>query len=232
MERLQKILAARGVASRREAESLIVSGRVRVNGQIVRELGTKADPDSDRIEFDGRVLPVRLATRVLMLHKPVGYLTTCRRSREIGREILELVPNDRRYFPVGRLDRDSSGLILLTDDGDLAFRLTHPSRHVPKVYIVDVKYPLSRSALSWLTRGFELEDGMARVDDVEPLSEYCYRITLHEGRKRQIRRMIAMLNSRVLALHRVKIGDLELNDLPVGHWRELSPQEIQKFLPH
>jgi 23S rRNA pseudouridine2605 synthase len=229
-ERLQKILAARGVASRREAESFITGGRVKVNGIVVTTLGFKADPDTDEISVDDRPLAPPQAPRVIMLHKPTGFLSTCRKSREEGREILELIPHDRRYFPVGRLDRESSGLILLTDDGDLAFRLTHPSRHVPKIYLVDLNYPLTRQEQLELLRGMEIEDGFARIDAIEQCGRNRYYMTLHEGRKRQIRRMVAELHLHVRVLHRVQIGSLHIGDLPIGQWRELGPQEIRQLL--
>lgn len=230
-ERLQKILAGRGIASRRQAELMIREGRVSVNGKLVEEPGTKADPDADTIIFDGQPLPPWRTPKVLMLHKPVGCLSTSRKSREEGGIVLDLVPSDRRYFPVGRLDKDSSGLLLLTDDGDLALRLTHPRYGVLKVYIVETNIPASAAAIRQLTEGVALDDGLAKAVEVGKLGQRRLHITLGEGRKRQIRRMIAALGMRVVALKRVQIGDLKLGSLQPGRYRELKQQEIERLLP-
>ncbi|HEY3294284.1 MAG TPA: pseudouridine synthase [bacterium] len=230
MERLQKILASRGIASRREAETLILKGRVSVNGVKVTELGAKADPDADTILFDGRTLPNHLAPKVLMLNKPVGYLSTSRKSREEGEIVLDLVPSDRRYFPVGRLDRDSSGLLLMTDDGDLALRLTHPRYGAHKTYVVETTATVPPESVRLLKEGVMLEDGMAYAIDALQLGRRCLQITLGEGRKRQVRRMIAALGLRVFSLERVQIGGLSLGSLRPGQWRELNPDEIERLL--
>jgi pseudouridine synthase len=230
-ERLQKVIAARGIASRREAERMILDGRIAVNGAVVTELGTRVDPDTDRVEVDGRPLRAGAdAPRVLMLNKPVGYLSTCKPDREIGPTVLELVPRDRRYFPVGRLDQNSSGLMLLTDDGDLAHRLTHPSFGTEKVYDVETRHPLRPEQVNELIEGVMLEDGPARAIDVEQVAPRGVLITLGEGRKRQIRRMIIAVGSRVLSLRRIRIGGLSLGSLPSGKWRELDPAEIALLL--
>jgi 23S rRNA pseudouridine2605 synthase len=229
-ERLQKILAARGVASRRAAEQIVSAGRVSVNGETVAELGAKADPLLDVIRVDGRVLPERRPPKVLMLHKPVGYVSTCRKSREEGRIILDLLPDDRRYFPVGRLDRDSSGLLLLTDDGDLANHLTHPRYGTRKVYVVETHSRLSPAEIRMLRDGVMLDDGLARAERVMMLAPNRLRITMTEGRKREIRRMIIAVGGRVASLTRVQIGDLSLGSLPSGEWRELNPNEIERLL--
>jgi 23S rRNA pseudouridine2605 synthase len=229
-ERLQKILASRGIASRRDAERLIQDGRVSVNGEVVEELGSKADPDHDVILFNGRPLPQQRAPKVLMLNKPVGYLCTTRKSREEGRIVLDLVPSDRRYFPVGRLDKESSGLLLLTDDGELALRLTHPRYGTHKTYIAEVNAPVTDSDIQQLTDGVLLEDGLARAITADRLGQRRMRVVLGEGRKRQVRRMIAALGLRVISLRRVQIGDLDLGALRAGQYRELKPQEIEQLL--
>ena len=229
-QRLQKILAQRGVASRRAAESMMLDGRVTVNGAVISVLGTQADPDTDDIRVDGLPIPPPQKARVLMLHKPPGYVSTCKTGRETGKSVLELVPADRRYFPVGRLDRDSSGLLLLTDDGDLAHRLMHPRHKVEKTYEVESDAPLPADAAAQLAAGIHLEEGIARALAVAALGNNVYRVILGQGRKRQIRRMFQALGVRVIRLHRVQIGTLPLGDLPAGRWRELSAREIEYLL--
>ncbi len=224
-ERLQKILARAGIASRRAAEELIRAGRVRVNGKVA-EIGDSAEADVDRIEFDGKPVRRPRSSRVLLLNKPVGYLSTSRIDREAGRSVLELVPSDRRYFTVGRLDRDSSGFLLLTDDGDLAFRLTHPKHGTRKYYEVETNRRLEDEELEKLAAGIMLDDGFARPIEVKRLRGYRLKIVLGEGRNREVRRMIETLDARVRSLHRTGVGPLRLDDLPVGHWRELSAKEI------
>lgn len=229
-QRLQKILAQRGVASRRTAEKMILDARVTVNGTVISVLGTQADPDADEIRVDGRPLPPPQRARVLMLHKPPGYVSTCRTGRETGKSVLELVPADRRYFPVGRLDRDSTGLLLLTDDGDLAHHLMHPRHKVPKVYEVESDRPLPADGARQLTAGVHLQDGISRALAVSSMGDSVYRVILGQGRKRQIRRMFQALGMQVLRLHRVQIGALPLGDLPAGRWRELTAHEIEDLL--
>jgi pseudouridine synthase len=225
-ERLQKTLARAGIASRRAAEELIASGRVTVNGEVVIQMGISVDPEVDRIHFDGRPLQSPAPPKVLMLNKPVGYLSTSRPSREVGESVLTLVPRDRRYFSVGRLDRDSSGLLLLTDDGDLAYQLTHPKHGTRKVYEVETTRRMTMDDLSALRSGVDLEDGVATVASAKRLTGNSLEVVLSEGRKRQIRRMIAALGGRVRRLHRTRIANLSLGDLPPGHWRELTASEV------
>jgi pseudouridine synthase len=229
-QRLQKILAQRGVASRRAAERMMLDGRVTVNGAVISLLGAQADPDTDDIRVDGRPIPPPQRARVLMLHKPPGYVSTCKTGRESGKSVLELVPADRRYFPVGRLDRDSSGLLLLTDDGDFAHRLMHPRHKVPKTYEVECDAPLPAGGMQQLSSGLSLEDGVARALAVSAVGDGAYRVILGQGRKRQVRRMFQALGVRVLRLHRVQIGALPLGQLPAGRWRELTADEIEDLL--
>ena len=227
MERLHKILAKHGIASLREAERWIRAGRVSVNGTIVSEPGACADAERDIIAVDGKPIPRRLPPRVLMLNKPVGFLCTSRKSREQGGTIFDLLPTDRRYFSVGRLDRDTSGLILVTDDGELAFRLSHPRYGTHKTYLVETDVPLKETALRRLLIGVELEDGPARAVEASLSAPRRLRIVLAEGRKRQVRRMTAELGARVIRLHRSRIGRLSLGSLPSGKWRELTAREIR-----
>ena len=231
-QRLQKILAQRGIASRREAERMICAQRVTVNGIVIDVLGAQADADNDEIRLDGQLIPAPRISRVLMLNKPEGFVSTCRIGRERGKSVLELVPADRRYFPVGRLDRDSSGLLLLTDNGDLAYRLTHPRHKVPKFYDVTCENPLNPGIIHQLKTGILLDDGPARAIEILISGKYTCHVILGEGRKRQIRRMFAAVGVRISRLHRTQIGNLKLETLPLGHWRELSTREIETlFFP-
>jgi 23S rRNA pseudouridine2605 synthase len=223
--RLQKFLAQAGVASRRQSETLIVAGRVRVNGVVVTELGTRVAPERDVVEVDGR--PVRTAaTEWLVLHKPVGLLST-RHDPQGRRTLYELLPPHlRRLFYVGRLDRDSEGLILLTNEGDVAHRLLHPRHGVEREYDVELDAPLDDRALRRLTRGVQLADGTARAERAHRVAPARVVLTLLEGRKREVRRMVEAVGRRVVRLRRVRYGPIRLGELPPGRWRRLAPPEI------
>ncbi len=230
-ERLQKVLAARGLCSRREAEAWIAAGRVRVNGEVVRELGAKADPEADRIEVDGKPLPEEERRFVVVLNKPVGYVTTVR-DPHAEHTVMELLGRVRgRVYPVGRLDRDSRGVLLLTNDGDLAHQLLHPSHEVEKVYEVTAAGDLGEEALGRLAAGVELEDGPtapARVwGTQQTASGVRFRIALVEGRKRQVRRMVQALGGHVVELVRVSVGPITAEGLAEGAWRYLKPDEVE-----
>jgi 23S rRNA pseudouridine2605 synthase len=228
-ERLQRYLARSGVASRRACEQLIVDGRVRVNGTLVRVLGTSVDADSDRVDVDRR--PVRPASVLsyFALNKPAGVMSTA--SDPQGRPtVLDLVDSPNRVYPVGRLDWDSEGLLLLTDDGDLAMRLTHPRYGVEKEYRALVRGPVERPVLDELSRGVELDGrptARARFEIVErDIAGTWLRVIIHEGRNRQIRRMADAVGLEVVRLVRVRIGPLGLGRLPSGAWRPLTAAEI------
>lgn len=228
-ERLQKVLARAGVASRRGAEDLIRQGRVRVNGRPVTEMGVQVDPARDRVVVDGRPLAAERLTYIL-LHKPVGVISSARDPKG-RRTVLDLVPDAGvRLYPVGRLDYDTSGLILLTNDGELAHALTHPSRGVPKTYRALVQGRPDGSALELLTRGVALEDGLTAPARVRLLSgnrtSAWLDITIHEGRNHQVRRMLEAVGHPVKSLTRVVMGALRLGDLPPGEHRPLKPVEI------
>jgi 23S rRNA pseudouridine2605 synthase len=228
-ERLQKYLARSGVASRRASEQIILAGRVQVNGTVVTTLGTSVDPDRDRVELDGRpVHPPTMHTYVA-LHKPHGVVSTA--SDPQGRRtVLDLVQARARLFPVGRLDYDSEGLILLTDDGDLTMRLTHPSHDVEREYRALVRGDVSDDVLQRLSFGIDLDGRRTAVARFERLSEHSdgiwVRVVLHEGRNRQIRRMFEAVGLEVVRLVRVRVGSLHLGDLALGAWRRLSADEI------
>jgi 23S rRNA pseudouridine2605 synthase len=227
--RLQKVIADSGLASRRKAEELIAQGRVTVNGQVVCELGTKVDPEKDHVKVDGRHLKPAPPQTFLMLNKPRNIVSTM--SDPEGRmTIADLLPGVRmRVFPVGRLDFDSEGLVLLTNDGNLAQRLLHPRHHVPKTYLIKVKGLLAPEHIEALEKGVMLDDGRtgpAVVRKVGKATENSWlEITIYEGRKHQVKRMLDAVNHPVLKLKRVKFGPVALGDLPTGRYRYLTDRE-------
>lgn len=231
--RLQKILSAAGVASRRASEQLILEGRVSVNGVVVRELGSKADPSRDEIRVDGRRLRMDVRHRYLLLNKPRGYVTT-RRDPEGRPTVLDLLGRDVGYiYPVGRLDYDSEGLLLMTTDGELADRLTHPRHEVPRVYEVIVAGAPDDAALARLRRGLFIDGRRTAPADVR--RGHTVRggggttkltLTLSEGRNRQVRRMCQAIGHPVRSLTRVAMGPLTLGRLRPGEWRDLTAAEV------
>lgn len=230
MERLQKLLARAGLGSRRSCEDLIREGRVTVNGETVRKLGAKAAPDDD-IRVDGERISLPEDYVYLMLNKPPGYVTT--RDDPQGRPtVMDLVPEGlrSRVFPVGRLDQDTTGLLLLTDDGDLTQRLLHPSHHVPKEYLADVEGTPSETKLRTLRSGIELEDGVTQPAEVMLVAtgggESRLRMTITEGRNRQVRRMCEAIGHPVRRLKRVAMGPLRLGELSLGAVRSLRQAQI------
>lgn len=227
MIRLQKVLADRGVASRRHAEDLIASGRVRVEGEVVATLGTRVPPDA-RIEVDG--VATRAATaRYIALNKPEGVVSTARDDRG-RRTVVDLVGAPERLYPVGRLDADSEGLLLLTNDGEWAERVLHPRYGHEREYEVTVTGELTAQVTTQLRRGVRLEEGLARAERIDVLSRSRtasrLRVVLRTGWKRQVRRMCAAVDLRVTRLVRVRMGGLALGRLRPGEWRELTPKEI------
>ncbi len=228
--RLQKFLANAGVASRRKAEELITSGRVKVNGRVVTELGTKVDDAQDVVAVSGKV--VRPAeTTWIALHKPRGYLST-RKDPEGRPTVYDLLPPALHgLFYVGRLDRDSEGLLLLTNDGDTANRMLHPRYEVQRVYEVLVRGELKPDRIQKLVDGVELEDGIATAESVRVLgvarNETRLRLSLREGRKREVRRMLWAVGHKVLRLKRLSYGPIKLGRLPEGKWRKLTEAELR-----
>jgi 23S rRNA pseudouridine2605 synthase len=233
LERLQKILSRAGVASRREAEGMITAGRVAVNGAVVTELGSKADPDRDRITLDGR--PVRLAEERLyiLLNKPAGYVTTMKdpQGRPIVTSLLKGVKE--RVFPVGRLDYNTEGLLLLTSDGEWANTLAHPRHEVDKEYLVRVRGAVSPEQVRRLAEGVELEEGRTAPGRVQVVRESenntWLSVTIHEGRYRQVRRMCEAVSLSVVRLKRVRYGSLELGMLRTGEHRFLTAEEVARL---
>lgn len=229
-ERLQKIISAAGVASRRAAEQLILDGRVRVNGKVVTELGSKADAGKDHIKVDGKLINPRQPQTYIMLNKPAGYVTTM--SDPEGRPtVLELLKGLKtRVYPVGRLDYNTEGLLLLTNDGDFAHLITHPKHEFPKTYRAKVKGVLEDRRIAELEEGIYLDDGKTAPAKVKKLSKEevnsWLEITIHEGRKRQVRRMFDRVGHSVIKLKRVRVGNLALGDLDEGAFRHLDAAEV------
>jgi 23S rRNA pseudouridine2605 synthase len=232
-ERLQKILAHAGIASRREAETIIVSGRVAVNGMVVTELGSKADPYSDRITLDGK--PVRIVSEkvYILLNKPAGYVTTMKDPQ--GRPVVnDLVKGVReRVYPVGRLDYNTEGLLLMTNDGELANRLAHPRHEVEKEYMVRVRGEVLPEQMQQLCEGVELDDGMSAPAVVKLIRESenntWISIVIHEGRYRQVRRMCEAVGLTVVRLKRTRYAFLETGNLKVAACRHLSAGEVSRL---
>jgi 23S rRNA pseudouridine2605 synthase len=234
--RIQKVMAAAGVASRRVAENMIAQGRVAVNGQLVTEPGLRVDPEVDEVTVDGIPVQVDTSKRYLLLNKPVGVVSSMADDR--GRPDLSDFTRDyeERLFYVGRLDQDTSGLLILTNDGDLAHVLAHPSFGVQKTYIAKVRGKVTPQTLSKLTTGFDLSDGFIQADKARLLSasnngeSSIVEITLHSGRNRIVRRMLKEVGHPVLELVRRAFGPLNLGTLPAGHMRDLTKVELGAVL--
>ena len=233
-DRLQKIIARAGIVSRRTAEQYILEGRVSVNRKVVTQLGAKADPGRDEIRVDGRLIPTRVEKLYLMLHKPQGYVTSLKDPE--GRPIVtDLLRNVRqRVYPVGRLDYDSEGLLILTNDGDFAQCLQHPRHEIRKTYLVKVRGSPTPKALRLLQEGVDLEDGLfvpraIRQEKTNPKSSW-FQITVSEGRNRVIRRAFDVLGHPVQRLIRIAMGNLMLGDLAGGEYRPLTKREIEGLL--
>jgi len=223
--RLQKLLARAGIASRRVVEEMIEDGRVRVNGEVA-SLGQRADPEVDRIEVDGALVGVHPDTVWYLLNKPAGVVSTA--SDPQGRPtVVQLVPVEPRVFPVGRLDADTEGLLLLTNDGEVTNRLTHPRHGVDKEYLAHVEGTPSRGALRALREGVELDDGVTAPAKASMVSPGVVRLVIHEGRNRQVRRMCEAVGHPVRRLVRVRIGPLTDSRLKPGEWRELRQDEVR-----
>jgi 23S rRNA pseudouridine2605 synthase len=224
-ERLQKALARAGFGSRRACEELIAQGRVTVGGEPA-ELGRRIDPETDLVAVDGVPVGVRPDHVYLLLNKPAGVITTAADPQ--GRPtVVELVPSEPRVFPVGRLDADTEGLLILTNDGELAHRLTHPSFGVDKEYLAHVEGQPSRGALRRLREGVELDDGVTAPARVSQVGPHLVRLTIHEGRNRQVRRMCAAVGHPVIRLVRTRIGPVSDRRLAPGAHRELTTDEVR-----
>lgn len=229
--RLQKYIAKSGLTSRRKAEELILQGRVKVNGQVVNKLGKKVEPEKDVVMVDNKVVELENKKVYIMLNKPTGYVTTLK-DKYSDKIVLDLIKGVReRIFPIGRLDKDTTGLLLLTNDGDLAFKLTHPSYQVWKEYIATVKGIPDDKKIQKLRDGIIIDrrkTSPAYVDILRKEKDSAVlRIKIYEGRNRQVRKMCKSIGHPVIKLKRVAIGDIKLGNLPIGRWRYLNEKEIE-----
>lgn len=234
--RLQKYIAMSGAASRRGAEELISEGRVAVNGKTVTEQGIKVEVGADKVALDGQILKIKNKKYYIMLNKPVGYVSTV--NDQFDRPtVIDLVKTDLkdvRLFPVGRLDYETEGLILLTNDGDFTYRVTHPKFNTEKTYIAKIKGGVSIKGLNRLRSGVKIDDyttSPAEVSIIDAADGYVFvEIKIHEGRNRQVRKMFEAVGSKVEELKRIKIGNVELGNLPLGRWRYLTSHEINYLM--
>lgn len=226
-EKLQKVLARMGIASRRVVEEHILDERVQVNGEIAH-IGQRVNIAEDEILFDGTPIRIKPDLVYYLLHKPVGVISTAKDPQ--GREtVIDLLPHEPRVFPVGRLDKESEGLLIVTNDGDLTYRLTHPSHGIEKEYLAAVEGKVSRGDLRKLREGIELEDGMTAPAKVSQVDDGVVKIIIHEGKNRQVRRMFQMIGHPVKRLVRTRIGNLVDHKLQSGQWRLLDALELLDF---
>lgn len=234
--RLQKYLAANGVASRRKAEEMILQGKVSVNGKVVTELGTKIISGKDSVTVDGKPVEETTEKVYILLNKPIGYVTTL--EEQFGRDkVTDLLKGVKtRVLPVGRLDMYTSGALILTNDGDFIYQVTHPSHEVNKTYVATVKGIVTKEEIETLQNGVQIEDyttAKAKVRILktdEEKNQSRIEITIHEGRNRQVRKMCEAIGRKVLALHRSRIGEITVKELPLGTWRYLRQNEVKKLL--
>jgi pseudouridine synthase len=226
--RLQKFLSAAGVCSRRHGEEYIQEGRVRVNGHVVKVLGTQVDPVKDRIQVDGRPVTMQTQYIYIAMNKPKGYVTSCSHAGELV--VMDLIDLPQRLYPVGRLDKDSTGLLLLTNDGRLHHRLSHPSFDHEKEYEVTVERPILDNVLNHLAAGMPLMGNKTRPAGVQRLTGRRFKMVLQEGRNRQIRRMVRKMGYKVMRLKRIRVANVRLGNLPIGAYRYLTAREQKTLL--
>ncbi len=233
--RLQKYMAECGVASRRKAEEYILDGKVQVNGKIVTELGTKINPNKDVVYFNNRKIENEGKNVYILLNKPIGYVTTTK--DQFNREtVLDLIKNVKgRVVPVGRLDMYTSGALILTNDGNFTYKITHPSHEINKTYIATIRGIITEEEVNKLKNGVKIDDYTTRPAKVKIMKTDVEKnisrieITIHEGKNRQVRKMCEAIGRNVMALHRTKIGDINVKDLKIGEWRYLTPKEVEKL---
>lgn len=226
--RLQKFLSEAGICSRRKGETYIQAGLVRVNDKVVTELGTKIDPEKDRIEFKGRGVTLKNDPVYIVLNKPRGYVTSC--SQPGDKTVMDLIKIPQRIYPVGRLDKDSTGLLILTNDGSLHHRLSHPSFDHEKEYDVTVSKPITDGALKNISKGMPMMGTKTRPAEIKRISPKRFRIVLKEGKNRQIRRMVRKVGSHVTRLKRIRVSNIELKRLAAGDWRYLTEKEKKRLM--
>ena len=234
-ERLQKYLASSGIASRRKAEELILNGKIKVDGRTVTELGTKINPEVNVVEYNGEVIKQEERKVYILLNKPIDYVTTVKDqfNRPIVTDLIKGV--NVKLLPVGRLDMYTSGALILTNDGDFIYKITHPKHEVEKTYNATVRGIITDEQVEKLRQGVEIEDYITKpakvkilkIDKEKNLSRV--QITIHEGKNRQVRKMCEAVGNKVIALHRAKIGNIDVKDLKVGQWRYLTEKEINSL---
>ena len=234
-ERLQKYLAECGIASRRKCEEYIIQGKVQVNGKTITELGVKVNPEKDKITFEGKNVKQEERKVYILLNKPIGYVTTS--DEQFGRDkVLDLVKVRERVVPVGRLDMYTSGALILTNDGDFVYKVTHPKHEITKTYTVTVKGIIKNEEVEQLRKGVKIDDYTTRpakvkilkTDEEKDISRL--EITIHEGKNRQVRRMCESVGRRVIALHRSKIRNIGVKDIELGKWRYLKDFEVKTLI--
>lgn len=235
--RLQKYIAMSGIASRRGAETLIADGRVSVNGNKIMEQGIKVEIGADNVCVDGKPVQMKNKKYYIMLNKPVGYVSTAKDQfdRPTVVDLVKKDLSDVRIFPVGRLDYDTEGLLLLTNDGDFTYKVTHPKFHMDKTYIATVKGGMTISGINKIRSGVYIDDGFktspAQAEILDAYDGHTYvKITIHEGRNRQVRKMFEAVGNTVVGLKRIKIGTVELGHLPLGRWRHLTSHEVNYLM--
>lgn len=233
--RLQKYLANNGILSRRKAEEAILQGKIKVDGQIVTELGTKIIPSLNKVEYEGKIVKNEEEKVYVLLNKPIGYVTTVK--DQFGRDIVtDLIKGVKvKLLPVGRLDMYTSGALILTNDGDFIYRVTHPKHEIEKTYNVTLRGIIENKHVEELRKGVKIDDYITKPADVKILKNdnekniSRIQITIHEGKNRQVRKMCEAVGKSVIALHRAKIGELDVKDLKIGEWRYLKEEEIKKI---
>lgn len=234
-ERLQKYIANQGITSRRKAEEAILEGKVQVNGKVINQLGFKIDPEKDEVYFDGKKIKKQEEKVYILLNKPIGYVTTV--EDQFHRDtVMQLIKDCKtKVLPVGRLDMYTSGALLFSNDGDFIYHITHPKHEMTKTYTVTLKGMITTEEVEQLRKGVTIEEYTTRpakvkilkTDEEKQISRL--EIVIHEGKNRQIRKMCEAVGRKVLALHRSKVGTIEVKDLPLGKWRYLQPKEIESL---
>ena len=235
-ERLQKFLANQGICSRRNAEELMIAGKIKVNGVIVQELGTKINPQKDIVEYEGKIVTNQVQKVYILLNKPIGYVTTVKDQFQRP-TVMDLIKNcPKSVVPVGRLDMYTSGALLLSNDGDFVYQITHPKHEIAKTYQVTVKGIINAQEIEKLKNGVDIgeyitkpaEVKILKIEEEKQISRI--QIVIHEGKNRQVRKMCEAVGKKVLALHRSKIGKIGVKDLKLGDWRYLKPEEVMSVL--
>ena len=233
--RLQKFLSNSGVTSRRKAEELILNGEIKVNGKIVKELGTKIIPNKDKVTYNGRVIKEKKDNVYILLNKPIGYVTTLKDQFDRS-SVLDLVKVNERIVPVGRLDMYTSGALILTNDGDFVYKVTHPKHEIEKTYTVTLTKIVTKNEVQKLKEGIKIDDYITKPAKVKILkidkekNQSRLEITIHEGKNRQVRKMCEAIGKKVLSLHRSKIGNINVKSLKLGEWRYLKSSEVESLI--